>query len=147
MVKALTTKNVVTVLAALALTLGISFASIAPAKADTTSDLQAQVAALLAQIQALQGSTTTTTSTSAGCYTFTQNLNLRKSGGEVMWVQQFLNNHGFTVATTGAGSPGNETSYFGPATKRAVIAFQNAYAANILTPVGLTSGNGNWFSG
>jgi hypothetical protein len=150
MVKALTTKNVVTVLAALALTLGLSFAAFAPAKADTVSDLQAQVQALLAQIQAMQGSTTTTTTTTsstAGCYTFTQNLKLGASGGQVMWVQQFLNNHGFTVAATGAGSPGNETSYFGPATKAAVIAFQNAYASNILTPVGLTSGNGNWFAG
>ncbi len=150
MVKALTTKNVVTVLTALALTIGISFAFVAPAKADTVSSLQAQVQALLAQIQALQGSSTTTTtstgSMAAGCYTFTQNLSQGKSGGEVMWIQQFLNSHGFTVATTGAGSPGNETSYFGPATKRAVIAFQNAYASDILTPVGLTAGNGNWFS-
>jgi hypothetical protein len=146
MIKALTTKNVVTVLAALALTLGLSFAAIAPAKADTTADLQAQVQALLAQIQAMQGSTTTTMSTTAGCYTFTQNLRMGATGGQVMWVQQFLNNHGFTVATTGAGSPGNETSYFGPATMRAVIAFQNAYAANILVPNGLSAGNGNWYT-
>jgi hypothetical protein len=126
---------------------GISFAFAAPAKADTVSTLQAQVQALLAQIQALQGSTTTTTSTSAGCYTFTQNLKLNSTGGQVMWVQQFLNNHGFTVAKTGAGSPGNETSHFGPATKAAVIAFQNAYASAILTPAGLTAGNGNWYAG
>jgi hypothetical protein len=147
MVKALATKNVVALLTAVALMVGISFAFAAPAKADTVSSLQAQVQALLAQIQALQGSTTTTTSSSAGCYTFTQNLKLNSTGGQVMWVQQFLNNHGFTVAKTGAGSPGNETSHFGPATKAAVIAFQNAYASAILTPVGLTAGNGNWYAG
>jgi hypothetical protein len=146
MVKALATKNVVTVLAALALVIGLSFASIAPAKADTVSNLQSQVQALLAQIQSLQGSTTTTTST-ASCFTFTQNLSKGKSGGEVMWIQKFLNSHGFTVATTGAGSSGNESSYFGAATKAAVIKFQNAYASDILTPVGLTAGNGNWFAG
>ncbi len=147
MVKALATKNVVAVLTAVALMVGISFAFAAPVKADTVSTLQAQVAALLAQIQSLQGSTTTTTSTSAGCYTFTQNLSKGKSGGQVLWLQKFLNNHGFTVAATGAGSPGNESSYFGAATKAAVIAFQNAYASAILTPVGLTAGNGNWYAG
>ena len=148
MVKALATKNVVAVLAAVALTIGVSFAFAAPAKADTISSLQAQVQALLAQIQALQGSTMTTTTSSTGsCFTFTQNLSKGKSGGQVMEVQQFLNKHGFTIAASGAGSPGNETSYFGAATKAAVIAFQNAYASAILTPVGLTSGNGNWYSG
>ena len=151
MVKALATKNVVAVLAAVALMASISFAFAAPAKADTVSSLQAQVAALLAQIQSLSGSTTTgttgSTSMTAGCHTFTQNLKMNSTGGEVMWVQQFLNNHGFTIAATGAGSPGNETSHFGPATKAAVIKFQNANAAAILTPAGLTTGNGNWYAG
>jgi len=151
MVKALATKNVVAVLTAVALTIGISFAFAAPAKADTVSDLQSQVAALLAQIQSLSGSSSTgtsgsTMSMSAGCHTFTQNLKMGSMGGEVMWVQQFLNNHGFTIAASGAGSPGNETSHFGPATKAAVIKFQNSNASSILTPNGLTTGNGNWYA-
>jgi hypothetical protein len=142
MSKSLATKNVASILVAAALVFGFAFSFAAPAKADTASDLQAQVQALLAQIAALQGSTTMT----GGCHTFTQNLKLGSSGGEVMWVQQFLNGHGFTVAASGAGSPGNESSYFGAKTKAAVIKFQNANAATILVPVGLTSGTGNWFA-
>lgn len=43
---------------------------------------------------------------------------------DVRQLQIFLNTHGFLVATTGAGSPGKETRYFGPATIRALSAFQ-----------------------
>lgn len=154
MSKALATKNVAAVLLALSLALGASFAFVAPAHAQTStsatsvSSLQAQVQALLAQIQALQGSgsSSTTSSTSGACFTFTQNLKLGSTGGQVMWVQEFLNSHGFQVAATGAGSPGNETSHFGPATKAAVIKFQNANASTVLTPNGLTTGNGNWYA-
>jgi len=48
-----------------------------------------------------------------------------------MWIQKFLNGHGAQVSATGAGSPGNETSYFGAKTRAAVSAFQ---AANGITP-------------
>lgn len=76
--------------------------------------------------------------------TFTQNFSQGDSGAEVMEIQKFLNNNGFTVSASGAGSAGNETSYFGPATKQAVINFQNTYTAEILTPVGLSVGTGYW---
>lgn len=111
------------------LVLALSFAFVTPAKADMLSDLQAQVQALLAQIAALGGGSTTTSG--AGCYAFTQSHQQGQSGGEIMWIQKFLNSHGAQVAASGAGSPGNETAYFGAMTKAAVAKFQ---AANGITP-------------
>lgn len=123
----LATKNVAAVLAAVALALGISFTFATPAKADAISDLQAQVQALLAQIAALQGTTGSTGgSMSASCHTFTRDQQQGDSGGEVMWIQQFLNGHGAQVSASGAGSPGNESSYFGAKTKAAVAKYQVA---------------------
>ena len=75
---------------------------------------------------------------------FTMNHKMGDRGGEVRNIQKFLNSNGFTVATTGPGSAGNETDYFGPATKAAVKRFQEAYASEILSPVGLTRGTGYW---
>jgi len=124
MSKALATKNVAAVLLATALVIGFTFSFAKPAKADTLSTLQSQVQALLAQIAALQGSGTATTS--GACFTFTQDESQGSTGGQVMWVQEFLNGHGFTVAASGAGSPGNETSYFGALTKSAVAKWQAA---------------------
>lgn len=75
--------------------------------------------------------------------TFTATLRVGSSSESVKALQMILNADSATqVATSGVGSPGNESSYFGPATKRAVINFQNKYALDILTPAGLTSGNG-----
>ena len=97
-----------------------------------------------AALASQSGSTGGSTGSTSCDTTFTQNLKQGSTGSEVMALQKFLNNNGFTVATSGAGSAGNETSYFGPATKAAVIAFQNAYASDVLTPVGLSAGTGYW---
>jgi hypothetical protein len=41
-----------------------------------------------------------------------------------MMLQKFLNTHGFVIASTGPGSPGNETTLFGRATQTALQKYQ-----------------------
>lgn len=81
--------------------------------------------------------TTASTATS-----FTRSLTLGSTGSDIKALQVLLNSHGFTVSTYGNGSSGHETTYYGPATASAVSRFQNAYAALILTPSGLTHSTG-----
>jgi peptidoglycan hydrolase-like protein with peptidoglycan-binding domain len=76
--------------------------------------------------------------------TFTRTLKLGSTGSDVTALQVFLNTHGFIVATSGNGSPGHESTYYGPATAAAVSRFQMAHALQILTPNGLTQGTGNF---
>ncbi len=45
-------------------------------------------------------------------------------GTAVQALQKVLNGLGFAIAATGPGSVGNESTFFGPATQKAVIAFQ-----------------------
>lgn len=123
----LTTKNIATVFVGFGLVLALSFAFVTPAKADLLSDLQAQVQALLAQIQALSGGVVS----GGACATFSQNHQMGDTGGQVMEIQKFLNSHGAQVSATGAGSPGNESTYFGAKTKAAVAKWQ---AANGVAP-------------
>ncbi len=54
-------------------------------------------------------------------------LSYRQKNPDVIILQKFLNTHGYTIATRGAGSPGRETNYFGILTKVALQRFQNDY--------------------
>src|SRR3990167_6654201 len=147
MSKALATKNVAAVLLGLGMIVS-TFAFATPASAQSVGDLQTQINALLAQIAALHGSPSSQQTGGLNCsVTFTMNLKQGSSGSEVRALQKFLNSvDGTQVATAGAGSPGNETSFFGGLTRAAVIKFQDKFAADILIPLGLYKGTGNWFA-
>lgn len=108
------------------------------ASAATIEELQAQINALMAQLNSAKPAAT------ANCsYVFTKTLKLGMSDAEVMNLQKALNMDVATqVAAAGVGSVGNETMYFGPATKAAVVKYQNKHAADILAPLGLTMGTG-----
>ena len=72
---------------------------------------------------------------------FTRSLSLGTYGEDVRELQQLMNQDPETqIATSGEGSPGNETTYYGLLTEEAVKKFQDKH--NIVTPE--SSGYG-WF--
>lgn len=74
---------------------------------------------------------------------FNTDLRFGMTHSQVKLLQAVLNTDpATTVATTGSGSKGQETDYFGAKTQDAVIRFQNKYASDILAPAGLSYGTG-----
>lgn len=116
--------KIVTLAAVIAITGGAALAPVASFAADMTiAQLQAQIAALTAQLAAMSGGSTSSAAMTGSC-NFTRNLSQGARGGDVKCLQQALNEEGYTVAASGPGSTGNETTYFGPATKAAVVKWQ-----------------------
>jgi len=75
--------------------------------------------------------------------TFYRNLKIGMVGEDVRELQKILNMDSDTmVAKIGIGSPGQESSYFGPMTQEAGIRFQEKNREIILKPSGLSSGTG-----
>jgi peptidoglycan hydrolase-like protein with peptidoglycan-binding domain len=85
-----------------------------------------------------------TGTTTASVSYFTRKLKVGSIGSDVRALQVFLNAHGFRVASSGNGSVGHESTYYGTATAAAVSRFQIAHASDILAPYGLTAGTGNF---
>lgn len=79
----------------------------------------------------------------AQAFVFTKTMSVGFSGADVAELQKALNKSPDTqVATSGAGSPGAETTYFGPLTRAAVVRFQEKYKSDVLLPAGVSQGTG-----
>lgn len=101
--------------------LSMSGALIPVAQAQSVSDLQAQISALLAQIQQLQSQLSAKGGVSASC-SFSRDLTVGSKGDDVKCLQGVLQGKGYlAVAPTG---------YFGSLTKAAVAKWQAAAGVN-----------------
>lgn len=98
--------------------------------------------------QPTSGGSTGGSMTSSVCpFTWTTNLMTGSNSADVMKLQKFLNSSSDTmVSASGTGSAGMESNYYGAKTAAAVTKFQEKYAADILTPVGLTKGTGKFLT-
>ncbi|MDO8566652.1 MAG: peptidoglycan-binding domain-containing protein [bacterium] len=93
---------------------------------DVLASFDADAATIALVKASLEGTATTGSVTSTAVGVFKSNLTVGSLGSEVKALQEFLNSHGYTIANSGAGSPGNETTKFGGLTKAALIKYQKA---------------------
>ena len=63
-------------------------------------------------------------------FNFTRNMSVGARGEDVRDLQIFLNTNGVIVTDVGAGSPGNETNYFGTLTQKALAEYQRINEIN-----------------
>lgn len=64
---------------------------------------------------------------------FAENIGIGSMHEDVRRIQEILNKLGYTVTISGPGSPGNESNYFGPLTRKALAAFQTYEGLEITT--------------
>lgn len=97
----------------------------------TKEELTVKITEIMAQVQALQ----TELTKFKEIVVFKVNLKYGNRGDDVIKLQEILIGEGLL-------GEGLNTGWFGPATKTAVIEFQEKYVLEILTPSGLTKGTG-----
>ncbi len=97
--------------------------------------LQKEIAKVQEKIKAMSSSATKPLPTTT-C-TITRSLNLGSTSQNVQCLQSFLKSQGPAIYPEGL-----VTGYFGSLTRSAVIRFQEKYASEVLTPIGLFNGTG-----
>lgn len=119
------------------------FTSVSPISAITQAEKDVLIQQIMQQIAALQAQLNQMIAQQQGgqsgnwCYDFNVNLKIGDSGSEILALNNALSKEGLIVDTI---YPAN--NYFSEKTKLAVIAFQNKYASEVLTPAKLTNGTG-----
>ena len=102
----------------------ISVGAIAPEKISQARAIASQ----FAETSPVQSAVSTTMYTASSTFSFTKNLTENLNSPEVLVLQRILNADPSTqIATYGVGSPGKESTIFGPATKAALLKFQKKY--------------------
>lgn len=120
------------------------------ANAETKEDLQDQIASLIktineltSQLQILEEDEEIEKNIVPREFAFDKNLMAGSLGDDVLYLQKILNiNPETQIADGGAGSPGNETKFFGSRTRRAVMKFQAFYGDEVLGPLNLSEPTG-----
>ncbi|HEX9609124.1 MAG TPA: IPT/TIG domain-containing protein [Candidatus Paceibacterota bacterium] len=142
-------RTVVLVVIAVAIITVVWFVMAGPLGAQSVSELQATIQELQKRVGTLQAQLVQltegggSTGTTSAALTLTRDLTVGDRGEDVRALQVFLNSDTQTrIATSGPGSPGNETDYFGPLTAQAVARYQELHRDSILVPAGLTTGSG-----
>lgn len=141
--------SITTVFTVLTLTISLGLAVPNKAHAQSLASLNPLLETLEQEMQEFQhllAANPQATPTVDGCVVpFERNLAFGSTGPAVHQLQEFLNAvPSAQVAATGPGSPGQETNYFGPHTRQAVMEFQESYSFNILTPLSLEEPTGFW---
>jgi hypothetical protein len=109
-----------------------------PITSMTISELQAEIFRIISQIKQLQSQMQELASFGIpGDYRFNKNLEFGQTSPDVSYLQMFLKSQGAEIYPEGIVS-----GWFGSLTRQAVIRFQEKYAEDILTPLGLRAGTG-----
>ncbi len=106
-------------------------------KEELIAQLKARIAELQTQIAVLQAKIVALLKEKISCWHIENNLYYDLKSEEVSCLQEFLKAQGAAVYPEGL-----VTGYFGLLTQAAVSRFQEKYASEILTPLGLNQGTG-----